>query len=306
MAFSDDCKTLAVIYDGAFVKVWDLPTGKERMTIDSEGNHCFDTLAFTRDGTKLALAHVAKDSETGKLLPTIWVWDLARNKKIWTLTGHEERVTVLAFTPDGKTLAACKSDSHSVKLWDVVKGEERNTLHGEDGRESLRITSLAFSADGSTLAAGCWGGLLVLWDPAAGKERARLEWDPRRDHDMCQVMFCPGGKTIAADRGFVGLFDLKSGKQITNGVDWLLEPPFTLSPDGAMVAGTRGSDKIVVRELPSRKRLTELHLPDPDAEVSYGYPEKIRALAFTPDGKTLVAGRGDNKVYFWDVPKSSR
>src|SRR5258706_14334875 len=43
--------------------------------------------------------------------------------------GHTSFVQGVVISPDGKTLASGSSDN-TVRLWDVVTGQERATLHG--------------------------------------------------------------------------------------------------------------------------------------------------------------------------------
>src|SRR6266540_29533 len=64
-----------------------------------------------------------------------------------TLEGHEEAVTCLAFSPDGKMLATGSPD-RTVRLWDVAKGKELRTLEGH----TSWAYAVAFSRDGKTLA----------------------------------------------------------------------------------------------------------------------------------------------------------
>ena len=61
------------------------------------------------------------------------VWDAATGQEIRTLKGHTERVTSVAFSPDGKRLASAGGDG-TVKVWDAATGQEILTLKGHTGR----------------------------------------------------------------------------------------------------------------------------------------------------------------------------
>ena len=64
----------------------------------------------------------------------------------FTLEGHHDAVTCLAYAPDGQTLATGSKDG-TVRLWDAA-GKERATLPGHE----RMVTALAFAPDGKTLA----------------------------------------------------------------------------------------------------------------------------------------------------------
>jgi WD40 repeat protein len=71
--------------------------GKGRMT---------DNVTFSLNGAQLAVA-----SNIG-----IWFYDSGTGAEVVLLTGHAERVSSIAFSPDGLTLA---SGSWRIRLWDA-------------------------------------------------------------------------------------------------------------------------------------------------------------------------------------------
>ena len=77
------------------------------------------------------------------------------------MDSHQDAVSSLNFSPDGKTLASGSWDK-SVKLWDVSTGRELETLNGHQGA----VFSVSFSPDGKILASGSQDKSVKLWNVA--------------------------------------------------------------------------------------------------------------------------------------------
>jgi WD40 repeat protein len=90
---------------------------------------------------------------------------------LW-LTGHNERVRGLAYSPDGTALASCGSD-WSVRLWDVMTGAQRLLLRGH----RRNVLGVVFSPDGRVIASACREPTLRFWDATTGAPRSVIKWD---------------------------------------------------------------------------------------------------------------------------------
>ena len=172
LAFAADGKLLAVGYGGGGLVVWDVATGElthplatssapggRRQPFLGHANCEVTALAFAPNGELLASGC---DDETVRL------WDTATGQERLRLEGHEHGVRSLAFSPDGKVLAA--TSESEVKLWDTSTAEQLQTLEGH----ALAANSVAFSPDGKLLASGSSDKTLKLWDPASGREMVVL------------------------------------------------------------------------------------------------------------------------------------
>ena len=143
------------------------------------------------------------------------LWDVAARKRLVDepLAVKEGDVASVAFSPDGKTIAAGYRGigvNGGVVLWDVAARKRLvdEPLPVKEGH----VASVAFSPDGKTIAAGYRGrggsGGVVLWDTVS---RKRLVEEPFTIEDVrtsattgyvASVAFSPDSRTIAA--GFRG------------------------------------------------------------------------------------------------------
>ena len=92
--------------------------------------------------------------------------DLATAQEPVLLKGPAGAVVAVAFSPDGKTLAAVGNDR--LCLWTVSTHELRFAVRGHGGR----VGAVAFSPDGKMVAVGALD--LKVWAADSGKEVANL------------------------------------------------------------------------------------------------------------------------------------
>ncbi len=105
-------------------------------------------LALIRDG-RLAAVAMADNS--------IQIWEAGGGKKRMTLKGHADRITSIAFSPDGKRLVTSSWDG-TAKIWNLRTGREAATF----GHRNY-VTAATFSPDGEWLATGSSDRSVKVW-----------------------------------------------------------------------------------------------------------------------------------------------
>jgi WD40 repeat protein len=203
---------------------------------------------------------------------------------------HGGPVAFVAFSPDGKVLAASTGNG-SFLLWEAATGRRLRRLPG-----SLKgATSAAFSLDGKALMLVDDHGRVCFRDAATGKELRRLATPAA---NPWQVALSPDGKTAALldSNSSLRLWDVAADKERLR----LLGPPapakggppgfvpgtLAFSADGRLLAvGGMQGPVVVIRVWEVFTGRERPALTGPQAQ-----PGNLSYLAFSPDGKMLVMG----------------
>lgn len=156
LSFGPDSKLLASGAADRAVKVWDVATGKRLYTL-GESTDWIYAVAWSPDGRQLAAAGVDKSIR-------VWEATASGGKLVHSVFAHEEPVTKLVYSRDGKTLYSV-SEGRSIKAWDMERMVERKTYD----KEPEAILSLAVRPDQPQLALGRYDGRVIILDTATGK-----------------------------------------------------------------------------------------------------------------------------------------
>lgn len=274
--------------------------------------------AFSPGGKTLVLAGGA-DGVTG----VVRLFDVATQQERLSLDGHLGMVNSAAFSPDGQTLATAAGGdpgAGEVKLWDVASGRLLMSLSPEGGY----ALTLDFAPDGKTLAVGSghalgdrYFGQTSLFDVASGRKLPlRLKG---AQGEVADLAYVDGGKQLVTSGS---RFDEASGREVWevklwNAADGSAQAElFTsigpnvdavyfqmralaVANDGKRIAGvgrdaSQGADRGMLR----------VWGVNPSADWGFLSDEKAPKLfcaAFSPDGKTLLAGGVDDAIHFWDL-----
>lgn len=203
------------------------------------------------------------------------LWDIDTEACKTVLRGHNEEVSSVAYSPDGKILALASSDG-TVKVWDSTVGSCQQTF--DEGSTPLAVI---VSPDGKSLAVVNENQGLSLWDIPSGTRTQTLSTD--------------GGILAAAFSSDARL--LLSARFLERSICWILRlvPPSRLS---TAVAISPDNSRIVSASEGGLLRLWDATMTH--EERLNGHDQIISAMEISPDGRTLATGSLDRTVKLWD------
>ena len=187
LAFHPDGRQIAATgWDGT-VRLWDVETGEQVRLFRGPWGVAF-AASYSPDGTRIAASFTDG---------TIRIWDPADGREVRQLICENIEAIIpngLAFSPDGRWLAACSNTADrspgEVRVFDLATGQRNFTLRGH----TSNVISVAFSPDARRIATASFDRTVKLWETETGQEIFTL-----RGHTsgVLAVAFSPDSRRLA-------------------------------------------------------------------------------------------------------------
>lgn len=136
-------------------------------------------------------------SPSGKYLATVGpdkamiLWDTVTSAPGVRIALPVAPMSFVAFSPDGKRVAAAGGSDNQAHVWTVAGGKKSVSLSGH----RATVMSVAFSPDGKWLATSSSDQTVKVWDAGTGKELATLRGHTK---PVRRVSFSPDSRHIAS------------------------------------------------------------------------------------------------------------
>ena len=199
---SPDGRTLATRgWESSEIVFWSIPEGtvSNRWTGVPKG-----LLSWSPDGAWLACYG---DS------PLLLI-NAATGRQRRELSGHPGKIRSVAWSPDGRRLAAC-GEQKPITVWDVAEGKVTLTLDGHEGGfpdfgygATFDPCNIAWSPDSNRLASAGTDRQVRIWDAATGKQVASTADPFKASGPPGMLAWLPDGQHLQvrrADRAFLRL-----------------------------------------------------------------------------------------------------
>lgn len=302
LAYSPDGKYL---YDGgtdpnynAIQEVWSAPTYTFYNSYSSSSFFNIFSLAFSSDGQTLVSGGYPSNIGGGGYLA---LWNAVTGAQAGVLATGAQNVAGAAFAPSGATLAVGgfgPSRNAILELWNT---STQSLIYTLPTTANVEVKSVSFSSDGTKLATngqmsqqgGQYKGVLEVWNVATGQK----DWDFPTGLNFPQVVkLSPDGSTMANGGEALEIWKIPNNSSYTTlGTAAQRVRALLFTSDGnslvvggsALTAGVLEVWNVAGLTLSATLKLA----PGTTA---------VWSLAFTPDGKALVAGTDAGiQVFNW-------
>jgi WD40 repeat protein/archaellum biogenesis ATPase FlaH len=273
LAFSKNNAYAATGHGDGSLVIWDI-NHKKSIDFLQHDEGWINSVALDRDGDR-----AVSGGGDGHLY--IWEKDKSSGKfKRAKLTGHTDRIWVVALSADGK-YAASGSDDKTVRIWDLNLKKELKCLLGH----TRWVQALAFSNNSEILASSGGDGKILLWS-VSDKNIETIKQYSGHDDSVLSLSFSSDDKYLLSgsrDQS-VRIWNVQSEIAVSEKKghsDRITCAAF--SKDGQLLV--TGSNDMTIRlwDAGSGKPIGD------DLEISVS----VSAIKFSPDSRYILVG-GDN------------
>jgi WD40 repeat protein/DNA-binding SARP family transcriptional activator len=282
--YSADGSLVATTGGDGTLRVWQAGTGDAIHAVAGGDENHVSGPAFSTDGTLVAASWFG-DGVTR-------VVEVSTGRVVQEVRSVPAPVAA-SFSPDSNRIAVASGLTPIAKIIDLDTGRELSTLEGH----IHELADVAWSPDGRSIATAGADGSARVWDARTGSQRFALlgheayvnavDWSPESSHLATGSDDGTAKVWLLTEGGPRQLFTL-AARDMENGVIGVV-----FSPDGSQlmtgdvdVAATRVWDVSIA----GAAEVANF----PAVAFHYG------AIAFTPDGRHVVAPSVGNSVTIWD------
>jgi WD40 repeat protein/tRNA A-37 threonylcarbamoyl transferase component Bud32 len=207
-------------------------------------------------------------------------------RRLYTYSGHNERVFALAWSPDGRRVVSGGYD-HTLQVWDATTGREIFAYRGH--QEPVRTA--AWSPDGTYIASGSNDHTAHVWEAASGR---RVMTFRGHQDSVISLSWSPDGRLIvsASLSKQALVWEAMTGKRVaTLRGHTSLVSAVAWSPDGSRIASASLDKTVRIYDISSWEVIF----------VYQGHSDSVTTLVWSPDSTRLASAGEDKTVQVWDA-----
>ena len=275
LGFLADGKTL-VYWGASGATFWEAATGKKLTAFKPPAD--FDLIGpIASDGHSVVV---------GGKGAGIKLWDpLTGSERVLLKDNVKGANAIVAYSPDGKLVAAAGPAQPVVHLHETKDGQARAILRGLSGP----VVALAFSTDGRQVASVARDGGVRIWDTTVAL--------PAKDPIRAQAVAGSSALAFSTNGAYLAVWGPRSlavveaatgkGRTVMEGPD-VIASAISFAPTGQTLAFINSAGRLFLID-PAK-----LEAADPRSIV---LPGPAHALTFAADGRHLVTANGNGTLY---------
>ena len=286
-------------YTDSGVFIWDAATRLLRHRLPALMPYSAAGMDISPDGSILALAEYSREQDEAY----VGLWDARAGKRLRALRfprgeGTLAPVRQVRFSADGKTLAVGRGNKGNALVFDVATGKLRASLAGL----SSIVYQIALTPDGKNLAlavarAARAINAVQVWDIAGGKmvRTIRTLRANGREGEIGALAFSPDGGTLA-----IGINDQIYLHDTATG-EFLRQLARSRLRSVTSLAFTAGGKQLIAASASNAAVATFDIATGQIVHAFEGGTFEGRALAVTPDARTVVLATAYGFIRLWDL-----